>query len=104
MVKPGGTGRPSEAISARLAPLPPSRLRIAPVPSVDSGPNAYTHFAITNSLKDSNVSAPLSEPHSKHYPARAMEQKVDSKQSAEDIDAVPRPMHHDHEAEQKCNQ
>ncbi len=31
MVKPGGTGRPIEAISARFAPLPPSRFR-SPLP------------------------------------------------------------------------
>ena len=29
MVKPGGTGRPIEAISARFAPLPPSRFLVA---------------------------------------------------------------------------
>src|SRR5881628_1659202 len=33
MVNPGGTGRPMLAISARLAPLPPSRFFISFVPS-----------------------------------------------------------------------
>src|SRR5258708_23143601 len=33
MVNPGGTGRPMLAISARLAPLPPSRFFISLLPS-----------------------------------------------------------------------
>ena len=33
MVKPGGTGTPIKFISARLAPLPPSRFLISALPS-----------------------------------------------------------------------
>src|SRR6202048_5492579 len=40
MVKPGGTGRPRLAISARLAPLPPSRSRSCALPS----PKVNTHL------------------------------------------------------------
>src|SRR6476469_1453940 len=40
MVKPGGTGRPRLAISARFAPLPPSRLRMSALPS----PKVNTHL------------------------------------------------------------
>src|SRR5215470_11020535 len=45
MVKPGGTGRPRPAISARFAPLPPSRFFIAALPSAVPPPNAYTKRA-----------------------------------------------------------
>src|ERR1700754_5142785 len=44
MVKPGGTGRPRLAISARLAPLPPSRSRKPALPSALPSPNVNTHF------------------------------------------------------------
>src|SRR5690349_16559432 len=44
MVKPGGTGRPRFAISARLAPLPPSRSRISDRPSALPSPNVKTHL------------------------------------------------------------
>src|SRR5665213_746965 len=44
MVKPGGTGRPRLAISARLAPLPPSRSRRPALPSALPSPNVYTHL------------------------------------------------------------
>ena len=40
MVKPGGTGSLARVISARPAPLPPSRSRISLLPSL----NKYTHF------------------------------------------------------------
>src|ERR1700722_10331583 len=43
-VKPGGTGRPRLAISARLAPLPPSRSRRPALPSALPSPNVYTHL------------------------------------------------------------
>src|SRR5256885_16093500 len=43
MVKPGGTGRPSSAISARPAPLPPRISRMAAEPSARPGPKKYTH-------------------------------------------------------------
>jgi hypothetical protein len=43
IVNPGGTGKPIEAISARLAPLPPRRARIAALPSV-CWPKAKTYF------------------------------------------------------------
>src|SRR2546421_10187159 len=44
MVKPGGTGRPRFAISARLAPLPPSKSRISALPSARPSPNVNTHL------------------------------------------------------------
>src|SRR3954451_4550850 len=44
MVKPGGTGRPRLAISARLGPLPPSRSRISALPSALPSPNVNTHL------------------------------------------------------------
>src|SRR5665647_2138025 len=44
MVKPGGTGRPRLAISARLAPLPPSRSRISALPSALPSPKVNTHL------------------------------------------------------------
>src|ERR1700743_1463682 len=44
MVKPGGTGRPRLAISARLAPLPPSRSRNVALPSALPSPNVNTHL------------------------------------------------------------
>src|SRR2546430_14747249 len=45
MVKPGGTGRPRFAISARPAPLPPRMSRIAAEPSARPGPKKYTQRA-----------------------------------------------------------
>src|ERR1700753_3090085 len=51
MVKPGGTGRPRLAISARLAPLPPSRSRNSALPSALPSPKVNTHLpAFTASL------------------------------------------------------
>src|SRR5689334_14003022 len=47
MVKPGGTGRPRLAISARLAPLPPSSSFIDAEPSALPSPKRYSHFAIS---------------------------------------------------------
>src|SRR5579863_10515538 len=44
MVKPGGTGRPRLAISARLAPLPPSRSRRPALPSALPSPKVKTHL------------------------------------------------------------
>src|ERR1700709_271976 len=44
MVKPGGTGRPRLAISARLAPLPPSKSRNPALPSALPSPNVNTHL------------------------------------------------------------
>src|SRR5574344_1940275 len=44
MVNPGGTGRPRDAISARLAPLPPRRSFISFDPSESLPPNPYTYF------------------------------------------------------------
>ena len=46
MVNPLGIGRPKLVISARLAPLPPNRLRISLFPSV----KAYTYFVILSTL------------------------------------------------------
>src|SRR3954447_4821067 len=50
MVKPGGTGRPRLAISARLAPLPPSRSRRPALPSALPSPKVYTHFPAFTAL------------------------------------------------------
>jgi hypothetical protein len=48
IVKPGGTGTPNFAISARLAPLPPRRFFIVALPSADLPPKKYTIlFAIS---------------------------------------------------------
>src|ERR1700733_15026800 len=44
MVKPGGTGSPRLAISARLAPLPPSRSRSPALPSAFPSPKVNTHL------------------------------------------------------------
>src|SRR5580693_10681682 len=44
MVKPGGTGNPRLAISARLAPLPPSKSRKSALPSSLPSPNVNTHL------------------------------------------------------------
>src|ERR1700685_2012323 len=44
MVKPGGTGKPRLAISARLAPLPPSRSRNPALPSALPSPKVNTHL------------------------------------------------------------
>ena len=44
MVKPGGTGRPRLAISARLAPLPPSKSRKPALPSALPSPKVNTHL------------------------------------------------------------
>src|ERR1700722_7763748 len=44
MVKPGGPGRPRLAISARLAPLPPSRSRNPALPSALPSPKVNTHL------------------------------------------------------------
>src|SRR5262245_6508877 len=43
MMKPGGTGSPKLVISARLAPLPPSRSFRSLLPSAKS----YTYFSVT---------------------------------------------------------
>src|SRR3982751_1944953 len=44
MVKPGGTGRPRLAISARLAPLPPRRSRSPALPSALPSPKVNTNW------------------------------------------------------------
>src|SRR6202521_192874 len=44
MVKPGGTGSPRLAISARLAPLPPSKSRRPALPSALPSPKVNTHL------------------------------------------------------------
>src|ERR1700735_3660678 len=44
MVKPGGTGNPRLAISARLAPLPPSTSPKLALPSALPSPNVKTHL------------------------------------------------------------
>src|ERR1700686_3044677 len=44
IVKPGGTGSPRLAISARLAPLPPSKSRNPALPSALPSPNVNTHL------------------------------------------------------------
>src|ERR1700747_3013711 len=50
MVKPGGTGRPRLAISARPAPLPPRRLRMSRRPSALPLPKPKTHFDLAGAL------------------------------------------------------
>ena len=45
MVKPGGTGRPRLAISARLAPLPPRRSRRPALPSALPSPKVIDPLA-----------------------------------------------------------
>ena len=45
-VNPGGTGSPALVISARFAPLPPSRSRIVRSPSAEPPPKKYTYFAL----------------------------------------------------------
>src|SRR5579883_2366717 len=49
MVKPGGTGNPSDAISARLAPLPPSSALSVARPSALPPPNCLTYLVIAAS-------------------------------------------------------
>src|ERR1035441_8602769 len=44
MVNPGGTGSPRLAISARLAPLPPSKSRNPALPSALPSPKVNTHL------------------------------------------------------------
>src|ERR1035437_4377904 len=44
MVNPGGTGSPRLAISARLAPLPPSKSRNPTLPSALPSPKVNTHL------------------------------------------------------------
>src|SRR3977135_378858 len=44
MVKRGGPGRPRLAISARLAPLPPSKSRRPALPSALPSPKVNTHL------------------------------------------------------------
>ncbi|PAV92746.1 hypothetical protein WR25_13110 [Diploscapter pachys] len=46
IVKPGGTGRPIDAISARFAPLPPSRFLSPFPPSETPPPKRYTYWVI----------------------------------------------------------
>src|SRR5260221_12014672 len=52
MVKPGGTGRPRLAISARPAPLPPRRLRMSARPSALPLPKPKTHFDLAGALAE----------------------------------------------------
>src|SRR5260370_3361125 len=52
MVKPGGTGRPRLAISARPAPLPPRRLRMSTRPSALPLPKPKTHFDLAGALAE----------------------------------------------------
>src|SRR5690606_12380351 len=47
MVKPGGTGRPSLHISARLLPLLPSRSLSPALPSACPSPKLSVHFVIS---------------------------------------------------------
>src|SRR5215472_15449383 len=55
MVKPGGTGRPRLAISARFAPLPPSRFFICALPSALPSPNVKTHFPLCDAGLDAGL-------------------------------------------------
>src|SRR4029078_4310136 len=53
MMKPGGTGKPRLVISARLAPLPPSRSLRSLLPSLKS----YTNLVLTTILRQRMRSA-----------------------------------------------
>src|SRR4030042_1404728 len=55
MVKPEGTGMPRLVISARLAPLPPSRSFIPALPSAFPSPKKKTYLGIISSLFLSRV-------------------------------------------------
>src|SRR5262249_53280163 len=50
MVKPGGTGKPRLAISARPAPLPPRRLRMPARPSALPLPKRETHLVLAEAV------------------------------------------------------
>src|SRR4029079_14395980 len=50
MVKPGGTGRPRLAISARPAPLPPRRSRMPGRPSALPLPRRCTHLPLADAF------------------------------------------------------
>src|SRR5258708_34420599 len=52
MVKPGGTGRPRLAISARPAPLPPRGLSMSARPSALPLPKPKTHFDLAGALAE----------------------------------------------------
>src|SRR5690606_39770121 len=58
MVKPGGTGRPRDDISARFAPLPPRRFFIEASPSADPPPKPYTHLVISQFLNRGLTAGP----------------------------------------------
>ncbi len=49
-VKPGGTGIPIRAISARFAPLPPSRSRMSAPPSACPAPNWNTRWVVEDTV------------------------------------------------------
>jgi hypothetical protein len=53
MVKPGGTGKLMLVISARLAPLPPSKFFMSARPSARPFPKKYTYFSAIASSLDS---------------------------------------------------
>src|ERR1700756_753721 len=52
MVKPGGTGKPRLAISARPAPLPPRRLRISARPPALPLPEGESHLRFRADVLD----------------------------------------------------
>ncbi len=58
IVKPGGTGSPSEVISARPAPLPPSMSRRVGSPSALPSPNEKTSFMAARTLPRSRPAVP----------------------------------------------
>src|SRR5690606_32882057 len=58
MVKPGGTGRPRDDISARFAPLPPRRFFIEASPSADPPPKPYTHLVMSQFLNRGLTAGP----------------------------------------------
>src|SRR5258707_8060026 len=55
MVKPGGTGRPRLAISARPAPLPPRGLRMSGRPSALPLPKPKPHFDLAGALAEGSL-------------------------------------------------
>ena len=104
MVKPGGTGRPSEAMSCRFNPLPPSRFFVSLLPSARSALKEYTHFVMSCfpnlNPKVSTRSVARVQFQGEVHPAHPMKQKVDAEQGAKDVNAVERPAAHDDQSKQ----
>ncbi len=85
IVKPGGTGKPSDAISARFAPLPPRRALSLARPSAVPPPNCRTWFTRMLPCSVSEV-------------ADLRERRVNRTQQREPVLAQRRVRIHDHHA------